>query len=123
MNIHIEFIPSKQQRYNTLGDWFFDADGNLIIRVSNDDQMAKSEDSQLLIALHELVEVLLCRKRGITQEMVDKFDMDKQEYCNENGYEPGDMEDAPYRKEHRSAMLIEHMVAHEMGIAGYGVIK
>jgi len=33
--------------------------------------------------------------------------------------EPGDLPDAPYRKEHRFAMLIEHMMAHELGIEGY----
>ena len=68
-----------------------------------------------LIALHELVEVMLCRQRGITQQAVDDFDM-----AFKGDGEPGDEPDAPYRREHQFANKIENMVAHEMGMAGYG---
>ena len=122
MNIQIEFVPAKRQRYSTLGDWYFDAAGNLVIKVSNDDRMCPTEDEQILVAVHELVEALLCRKRGITQTMVDDFDIGN-EYCQENGLEPGDEPTAPYRREHRFAMIVEHMLAHELGLAGYGEIK
>lgn len=124
MNIRIEFVPSKDQRYDTIGDWYFDAAGDLVIMVSNDDPFFPTEEEQILVALHELVEVLLCRKRGITQEMVDEFDMrgPGAEYCKEEGIEPGDHPEAPYRREHRFAMIIEHMMAHELGLVGYGEI-
>ena len=124
MNIRIEFIPAKEQRYATIGDWYFDAAGDLVIRVSKDDPQFPTGDEQILVALHELVEVLLCRKRGITQQMVDDFDIHGagSEYCQENGIEPGDHPDAPYRREHRFAMLIEHLMAHELGIDGYGIV-
>ena len=125
MNIKIEFVPSTSQRYSTCGDWFFDESGDLIIRVSNDDPSFPSEDEQILVAFHEMVEVLLCRKRGITQQMVDDFDMSEAQtlhakYVND---EPGDHADAPYRKEHRFACLLEHLLAHELGIIGYGVVR
>lgn len=125
MNIRIEFIQAKLQRYRTTGDWKFDDAGDLVIRVSNDDPTLPTEDEQILVALHELVEVLLCRKRGITQAMVDDFDIHGvgSEYCQENGIEPGDHPEAPYRREHRFAMIIEHLMAHELGLAGYGEIK
>ena len=31
MNIRIEFIPAKEQRYPTIGDWYFDAAGDLVV--------------------------------------------------------------------------------------------
>lgn len=122
MNIHIEFIPSKDQRYETGGDWFFDDSGDLIIKISNDDQDFPTEDHQHLVALHELVEALLCRKHGITQQMVDDFDMSEAQTLHAKNDEPGDHIDAPYRREHRFAMLIEHLMARELGLDGYGVV-
>lgn len=118
MNIHMESQPKSTMRYGTWGDWYFDDDGNLIIKVVNDEPGLPTEDHQFLVALHELVEVWLCRHRGVTQQMVDEFDFS----YNGNG-EPGDEPDAPYRREHRFAMLIEHLVAHELGLIGYGEIK
>ena len=121
MKIVIESIPQNKQRYLTLGDWWMDEDGTIQIRVTGDDP-SLSEKHQFLIALHELVEVKLCQERGITAKQVDDFDMARDEYCVENGLEPGDLEDCPYRKEHRFAMLIEHLMAHELGISGYGKV-
>jgi hypothetical protein len=118
MNIHILKVPSSEQRYDTLGDWYFDAAGDLIIKVSNDVPEMPTDDHQNLIALHELVEVLLCRKRLITQKQVDDFDFAAED-CEG---EPGDLPDAPYRKEHRFAMMIEHLMAHELGVENYGVV-
>ena len=124
MNIKIEFVPSASQRYSSAGDWFFDESGNLIIRISNDDPDLPTEDHQVLVAFHELTEVLLCRKRGITQKMVDEFDMGLGSYKNiPKDEESGDQPNAPYRREHRFAMLIEHLMAHEFGMDGYGVVK
>ena len=70
MNINIQTIPHDQHRYPTCGDWLLDESGNLQIRVSD----MGNTDYEALVALHELVEVLLCKKRGITTEQVDVFD-------------------------------------------------
>lgn len=118
MNIHILKVPSSEQRYDTWGDWYYEAESVLIIKVSDDVPEMPTDDHQNLIALHELVEVLLCRKRGITQKQVDDFDFANGD-CEG---EPGDLPDAPYRKEHRFAMLIEHLMAHELGIKDYGTV-
>jgi hypothetical protein len=123
MKIVIEAIPQAQHRYDTWGDWWFDPDGTLQIRVSNDEPALPTENHQFLVALHELVEVMLCKERGITQQQVDEFDFENQERCNEEDLEPGDLPGAPYRKEHRFAMIVEHLMAKELGIDGYGVIK
>lgn len=123
MKIVIESIPQAQQRYDTWGDWWFDPDGTLQIRVSSDAPELPTEQHQFLIALHELVEVKLCEAHGVTQAQVDEFDFAHQEFCNENDLEPGDLPDAPYRKQHRFAMLIEHLMARELGFVGYGVVQ
>ena len=67
MKTIIETISHKAQKYPTVGDWRNDPDGTLRIRVSD----MKNEDYEFLIALHELVEQHLCKKRGITVAAVD----------------------------------------------------
>lgn len=111
-HISIRFIPHHEQRYDTLGDWFIEG-YTLHIRASNDQDLPP-----FLIALHELVEAWLCLQRGISQEAVDAFD---KAYTG-NG-EPGDEPDAPYRAEHRQAMLIEHLMANFMGLTDYGTVS
>lgn len=101
-------------RYDTLGDWFVDEAGDVIIRVSG----FLMSNEGFLIALHELVEWKLCAARGISQETVDAFDM-----AFKGNSEPGDEWNAPYRKEHRFACLLEYMMAHELGQVGYGKIE
>lgn len=123
MKIVIESIPTSQQRYDTWGDWWYDPDGTLQLRVSADDTAMPTEDHQFLVALHELVEARLCQARGITQQQVDDYDMGMEARFKENGEEPGDQPDAPYRREHRFAMLIEHLMAHELGLVGYGRVE
>ena len=113
MKIIIESIPQVDQRYATLGDWFYEGE-ILHIKVSEE----AGPTAQFLIALHELVEVKLCEQRGITQKMVDDFD-----FTYEGFSEPGDHHLSPYRKEHRFAMMIEHLMAHEMGTLGYGRVE
>lgn len=106
MDIEIKTIPHEQQRYPTVGDWFYDGD-KLVINVSDLGSWRKN----LLVAIHELVEASLCASRGITQEQVDKFD----ESFDGDG-EPGDSPDAPYRREHFFATNIERLLCAELGI-------
>jgi hypothetical protein len=128
MRITVLSIPQAEQRYDTLGDWWFDADGTLQVRVSSDQSLRDgkpTEAEQALIALHELVEALLCRQRGITAEAVTEFDTAFAETIGQANpdAEPGDHPRAPYRREHRFAMLVEHLFAHELGITGYGEVR
>jgi hypothetical protein len=117
--ILIESKPYADMRYPTLGDWFYSGDTLQIITASTDERgLPVSEQEQFLIALHELVEVKLCEARGITQKAVDDFDL---AYAGLD--EPGDEPLAPYRREHRFAMLIEHQMAHELGMVGYGEVR
>ena len=60
MRIQIETVPHAQQRYETTGDWWWDPDDTLQMRVS---ALADWRHS-VLIAVHELVEALLCKAQG-----------------------------------------------------------
>ena len=121
MKIIVETIPASRMRYPTKGDWLYYRDGSLHVFVSKD---GLTENEQFLIGLHEMVEVWLCRARGVTQQQVDEFDMVRAPaLALPDDAEPGDHPEAPYRREHRFAMLIEHLMAHELGMAGYGVVR
>lgn len=113
MKIIIETIPHDTQRYSTCGDWYFEEDGTLRIKVSD----TGNDDYAALVGLHELVEVLLCKKRGITTEQVDEFDKAFEASREEgNEDEPGDDPKAPYRKEHFFATNIEALMSAELGV-------
>ena len=107
----IETLPPDEMRYQTDGDWAVDHDG--VLRIQCVDNMPRAE--AMLLALHELVEAMLCEAAGVTQEAVDAFD-----FAFTGDGEPGDDPRAPYRRQHRFAALIDHMVAHEMGVVPYG---
>lgn len=126
MNVKIEIIPHDQHRYPTVGDWFFEGE-DLVIRVS------KLSDWRLemLIAIHELAEVLICKHRGITTESVDAFDIefekqrklglecspDDAETARLESAEPGDEPTAPYHREHCIATGIERIMAAELDVS------
>lgn len=74
-------------------------------------------DYESLVALHELIEVLLCKKRGITTEEVDAFDKAfEANRESDNDDEPGDDPSAPYRREHFFATNIECLMSAELGV-------
>jgi hypothetical protein len=103
VKIIIETIPHSQQRYNTVGDWYLDAYGSLIIKVSE-----ITKRYEWLIAIHELVEAILCECAGITAAQVDKWDKEH--------IEAGDDPEAPYHRQHIFADAIERLVALELGV-------
>lgn len=110
MKIIIETIPHEQQRYTTVGDWFYDTDGTLHIKVS----ALSDPKREQLIAVHELVEVLCCQHAGISQKAVDDFDKSFGDNMEE---EPGDSPDAPYVRQHCLATGIERILAAEWGMS------
>lgn len=117
--IIIETVTPEEHRppYNAeegpAGDWYVATDGVLMIKVSADVLSPQG----FLFALHELIEAYLCIHRGIPQAAVDAFDA-----AFKGEGEPGDDPRAPYRVEHRFSMIVEHLVAHELGVDGYGSI-
>lgn len=123
MRIVIETIPHSEQRYNTCGDWQFGTTGEgkveevLFVRVSN----LGNTNMEALIGIHEIVEALLCKKHGISDKDVTKFDNLYEEarkvYPEILGdTEPGDHPKAPYNKEHEFATRLEHSLSMELGV-------
>jgi hypothetical protein len=109
--IILETCPPYNMRYDTAGDWFINDDGDFVIRSIHN----ILDCNGFLISLHELVEMFLCKNAEISQKMVDEFDL-----SFEGDGEPGDHPKAPYRAQHRQAMLVEHLVANFLGMADYG---
>jgi len=105
--IVIDFIPHRQQRYRTVGDWFFDGD---VLRINA--SATPDERHQQLVAVHELVEALTCNVDGVTQEAVDAFDMG----AGAALAEPGDSADAPYHEQHNVAHQVEGEVLAAMHV-------
>ena len=61
-SVTIDVIPHQLQRYDTCGDYMYDAsEGRLQIRVSATDDWCEA----MTVAVHELVEALLVVQRGI----------------------------------------------------------
>lgn len=115
MNINIKTIPHKEHRYPTVGDWWFEKDGTLQIRVSK----LGNWRYEALIVVHELVEVLICKHARVTQKQVDKFDMmfeNEREQGLHGDEEPGDDPDAPYKFQHGIATGVERILAVMLGV-------
>lgn len=74
----------------------------------------------MLVAIHELVEVCLCKERGIKQSDVDAFDIqfekEREQGLHLQDEEPGFAPNAPYLKEHTFATLIEKEMAVQLGV-------
>jgi hypothetical protein len=127
--IVIEAVPQHDMRppYDASedgGDWFFDDDGNLVVRVIGE---SLADPAAFLFALHEMVEAQLCAAHGISQAAVDAFDerFEAERAAGKHGEdaEPGDHPWSPYRREHRQATLIEHLMAQFLGLDGYGEVR
>ncbi len=116
MKIVIETIPHADQRYRTPGDWWFDKEGDLQIRVSRLGDWRE----EALIAFHELREVLVCKHRGISAQAVDGFDViyekDRDEGRHGPECEPGDDPKAPYFREHQAATQVERGLAYDLDV-------
>ena len=113
MGIEINTIPLQDQRYKTAGDWYNTLKMTMVppqevltISISE----LGNEEYEFLVAIHELVEAFLCRRRGIPHTLVDEFDLANPKQ------EPGDLPESPYFKEHQFASKIERLLAAELGV-------
>jgi hypothetical protein len=113
MRIEVQTIPHEAQRYPTVGDYW---EENEVVQV----RVSEMQDWRyvILVAVHEIVESMLTRYRGITEEAIGDFDM-AFERKREEGLvrgEPGDAPDSPYRREHFFATSLERLLAAELGV-------
>jgi len=128
MKILIDTIPHTEQRYPTVGDWYFEElqlssnpedkpEQVLRIRVSE----MSDWRHEACVAIHELAEVLMCKQAGITTEQVDFYDKNYEKLRAEGllpdpNSEPGDEPEAPYFRQHVVASAIERLLAGEMEV-------
>ncbi len=105
MRIVIDSVPIEHMRYSTLGDYWEEGD-TLFIEVAD----YGDDDFSFLVAVHELVEAYLTKKRGIREEDITSFDMSVPE-----DDEPGDNPQAPYQNEHNFATGIERLMCAVLG--------
>lgn len=103
----IGVIPAEEMRYPTVGDWYKGDDGRLLIRVS----AMNDWRAEACVAVHELVEALICKGQGLTSEDIDRYDAEHEE----SGDEP-DIPGSPYRRAHYVAYLVEMLLAKELGV-------
>lgn len=112
MNLHATIIPEEQQRSEVNGaDWFFDASGDLQVRVSP----LSDWRYEILLQVHELIEAILCAHDGVPQSAVDQFDLeyDKTHTFDTNA---GDDPKAPYKIQHSVATAVERILAAHMKV-------
>jgi|GEM_PF-2368109 len=112
-NIVVEVIPHTSQRYNTVGDYWIDDNGVRQIRLSD----LGDPYYEKLVLIHELVEITLNQKAGVTDAMVDEFDFAFEEDRAPNDEsEPGDDPRAPYYEQHQFASKVEREMAEQLGV-------
>lgn len=116
MEIHIKTIDNTLQRYPTIGDYYYDSEGILQIKVSN----LGDRRMEMLVIIHELVEEFLTREAGIKEEDISGFDK-YYEKRREMGLveelsEPGFSSESPYRNQHAIATGIELILAGILGV-------
>ena len=107
-DIHIAIIPHVSQRYDTAGD-YIDFAGNWLVNISATADWRHS----FLVMIHELVEMGLTKNDGVDWDEIDLFDISGlgKEYAD-----PGDLESAPYHKQHVAATMIEREVAKLLNV-------
>ncbi len=120
MEIRLHVIPHNEHRYDTVGDWIFDHNGDLDIWVSK-----MIPVYEYLVFIHEQVEAFACREAGIAEEDCAAFDMAYEECrrlklpapCGCTLHEePGLDLHAPYSKQHYAATQAEFAMAMVLGV-------
>lgn len=119
MKINIETIPHDAQRYPTCGDYWYDEEGILQIRVSD----MGDERYETMIAIHELCEERLTKWKGITEQQIMDFDLkyekQRSDCLEPHNLEPGFDNESPYRHEHTLATGIEMMLCAYAGLSWF----
>lgn len=116
MNIFIKTIEHYEQEYPTVGNYWIDENGDMQIRVSN----MNNETYEAMISIHEFIEFVLLRNRGVGADEITKFDLlfeqrIKNGLVSKNA-QPGFAQDSPYLKEHTLAESVEMQMCALAGI-------
>ena len=104
--IVMEVIPHQDQRYETLGDYWMDADGTLQFRTSDLGDWRYN----FSILLHEFIEYAVLLHKGVPESDVLAFDLavkPDSKYAEDPGFDPA----APYHREHVLADTMERLLS------------
>lgn len=116
MTIHIETVSHKEQFYETVGNYWYDENGVLQIRVSD----LGDEFMEKMVAIHEMVEEATTKKKGIPEKVITDFDLNFEEErlmgLHSDDEEPGFANDSPYLQEHTLATAVEMMMCAHAGV-------
>lgn len=111
----IESVSLKSQRFLTLGDYFFKK-GVRYFRITK----TKNNLFDDAIFIHEFIEEVLTRNKGIKEKDIMKHDLWFEKEVEKGNFsdddEPGEHKDAPYRREHLLAEKIERMILKELNV-------
>jgi len=113
--INTEIKPTlNDMRYYTYGDYFIKEDGTLkfeIVDYGNDDYT-------YLTLIHEMIECFLVRKKGITMEQIDEYDIAFENDIErvKKYLEPGADPTCPYKEEHEYADSVLKEICRKTGL-------
>lgn len=114
MKINIKTIPIEEMRYPTVGDYWYDEIGTLQVRVAD----MGDTFYETMVAVHEIIEEALTKKRGITEQQIMEFDLEFEAKREEGNLdEPGFDENCIYRKEHTLATAVEMMMCAHVDLS------
>ncbi len=99
-------VETGECRNGECGDWYEEQDGTIKIRV-----LDMPLESFIAVAIHELIEKILCDRAGITDQMVTMFDAQ-----HVGMGEAGDDPRSPYREPHGAATFAERAVCGALNL-------
>ncbi len=111
----IETIPYKDQRYETLGD-YYEEDGVMKFKISD----VGNKLMEFAIGIHEQIEEFFTRTEGISEKHIMEFDLmfeeERKAGLHSDTDEPGADPRSPYREQHEFAENIERLIIHRGGL-------
>ncbi len=106
MNIEGHPVPLSDIRAKNAGDWKT-AEHEIVVKMAQ----SLTDDEQLLVFVHELVEARLCQRTGVTDDQVTAWDE-----AHLDAEEPGEISGAPYREAHARALEVERHLAEVLKV-------
>lgn len=112
--IQIDIIPLKCQRYESLGDYFYDKEKILHFKITDTGNPLYNK----LILIHELIEQTLTEAKGIKESQIYKHDLEFEKLVKDGKVdadaEPGEADTSPYRQEHLLAETVERLMLNHL---------
>lgn len=115
-NIVIKQLEREQLRFTTAGDWMMHEDGSFEIHLLKMDDWRYSA----IVLIHELTEIFICWRLGITAQEADDFDRVWEDELKKGiqnlEKEAGFDKRCPYRKGHVWGARMERLFCFILGV-------